>query len=94
MEKSQRGGGGTEDPTENLSAVGWAFEERRERTLVQGSGYQKQDRVGVQEPSWRPYQDMVRSAREEVAGGREKCWEAKQRRGAERTEKGGKMVHL
>ena len=52
MEKSQRGGGGTEDPTENLSAVGWAFEERRERTLVQGSGYQKQDRVRVQEPSW------------------------------------------
>ena len=47
MEKSQRGGGGTEDPTENLSAVGWAFEERRERTLVQGSGYQKQDRVRV-----------------------------------------------
>lgn len=37
---------------------------------------------------------MVRSAREEVAGGREKCWEAKQQRGAERTEKGGKMVHL
>ena len=79
MEKSQRGEGGTEDPTENLSAVGWAFEERRGRTLVQGSGYQKQDRVRVQEPSWRPCQDMVRSAREEVAGGREKCWEAKQR---------------
>ena len=38
MEKSQRGGGGTEDPTETLSAVGWAFEERRERTLVQGQG--------------------------------------------------------
>ena len=66
MEKSQRGGGGTEDPTENLSAVGWAFEERRERTLVQGSGYQKQDRVRVQEPSWRPCQDLVRSAREGV----------------------------
>lgn len=94
MEKSQRGGGGTEDPRENLSAVGWVFEERRERTLVQGSGYQKQDRVRVQEPSWRPCQDMVRSAREEVAGGREKCWEAKQRRGAERTEQGGRMAHL
>ena len=83
METSQRGGGGTEDPTETLSAVGWAFEERRERTLVQGLGYQKQDRVRVQEPSWRPCQDMVRSARKEVLGGQAETRCRKDRAGRE-----------
>lgn len=37
-EKSQRGGGGTEDPRENLSAVGWVFEEREREDPGIGRG--------------------------------------------------------
>lgn len=42
-----------------------------------------QSEEGIQEPAWRCLQDTVKSGqtREEMAGGREKCREATQRKG-------------